>query len=235
MTFPIALSAAAQRTHPSSISHLMQAALENPGLVSLAAGFVDQHSLPVELVGRTVAEVFSDGHCGRRALQYGTTVGDLGLRARLLEHLERTDGQAAGSYKEALPRTIVTTGSAQLIYLVCEALLDPGDIVLVESPTYFVFLGPIQTRGARAIRIGLDEGGMRIEELEQTLERIESEGQLDRVKLIYTIPEHANPTGISLAAERRQSLVESGTQVVQDASYLRAGGCSISGFGVRGA
>ena len=60
MTLPIALSAAAQRTHPSSISHLMQTALENPGMVSLAAGFVDQHSLPVELVGRTVAEVFSD-------------------------------------------------------------------------------------------------------------------------------------------------------------------------------
>ena len=51
----------------------------------------------------------------------------------------------------------MTTGSAQLIYLVCEALLDPGDIVLVESPTYFVFLGPVETRGARAIRIPIDE------------------------------------------------------------------------------
>ena len=63
----------------------------------------------------------------------------------------------------------------------------------------------------------------------------ESEGQLDRVKLIYTIPEHANPTGISLAAERRQSAGRSGTQVVQDAAHLRAGGCSLSGFVVRGA
>ena len=130
MTFPIALSAAAQRTNPSSISHLMKAALENPGLVSLAAGFVDQHSLPVELTGQTVAAILSDGYSGRRALQYGTTAGSLGLRARVLEHLERSDDQPVGRYKEALSRTIVTTGSAQLIYLVCEALLDPGDIVL---------------------------------------------------------------------------------------------------------
>ena len=115
------------------------------------------------MVGRSVAGLLGDQTVGRRALQYGTTSGDLRLRARLLEYLERSDGQPAGRYREALPRTIVTTGSAQLIYLVCEALLDPGDIVLVESPTYFVFLGPIETRGARAIRVPIDEGGMRID------------------------------------------------------------------------
>ena len=114
----------------------------------------------------------------------------------------------AGSYQEAISRTVVTTGSAQLIYLVCEALLDPGDIVLVESPTYFVFLGPVETRGARAIRVPIDQEGLRIDALERTLARIQSEGQLDRVKFIYTIPEHANPTGISLAAQRRRPLLE---------------------------
>jgi 2-aminoadipate transaminase len=231
MTVPIALSAAARRTHPSSITQLMQAALENPGVVSLAAGFVDQQSLPVELAGRSVAEVLSDPVGGRRALQYGTTGGDLGLRARVLEYLEGKDFQSPGAYRDALPRTIVTTGSAQLIYLVCEALLDPGDIVLVESPTYFVFLGPIETRGARAIRIPIDVGGMQIGQLEQTLERLEREGQLDRVKLIYTIPEHANPTGISLAESRRRPLVELARKwskshrifVLEDAAYRGLG------------
>ena len=121
MTLPIALSAAAQRTRPPSISQLMQTALENPGIVSLAAGFVDQHSLPVELVGRSVAELMADPVAGRCALQYGTTAGDLRLRAELLEFLERSDGVPAGRYSEALSRTIVTNGSAQLIYLVCEA------------------------------------------------------------------------------------------------------------------
>ena len=73
MTFPISLSAAAKRTNPSSISHLMQTALENPGIVSLAAGFVDQRSLPVEMVARAAADLFDDPMEGRRSLQYGTT------------------------------------------------------------------------------------------------------------------------------------------------------------------
>ena len=97
-------------------------------------------------MAQAAAEPFDDPIEGRRSLQYGTTTGDLRLRARLVEFLEKSDGRA-----QAAPTTtpfrepIVTTGSAQLIYLVCEALLDPGDIVLVESPTYFVFLGPIET------------------------------------------------------------------------------------------
>ncbi len=231
MTLPIALSAAAQRTRPSSISYLMRTALENPGIVSLAAGFVDQQSLPVELVGRTVAELVADPVAGRSALQYGTAVGDVRLRASLLEYLERSDAVPKGRYMEALSRTIVTNGSAQLIYLVCEALLDPGDIVLVESPTYFVFLGPLETRGARAIRIPIDEGGMRIDRLEATLARLESEGQLERVKLIYTIPEHANPTGISLDASRRRPLLELARKwskrhrifILEDAAYRGLG------------
>ena len=98
MTLPIALSAAAQRTRPPSISHLMQTALENPGIVSLAAGFVDQQSLPVELVGQSGRPMLlADPAEGRRSLQYGTTIGDLRLRARLLEYLERSDGRPAGS------------------------------------------------------------------------------------------------------------------------------------------
>ncbi len=205
----------------------MQTALENPEIVSLAAGFVDQQSLPVEIAAHAVSELVGDPIAGRRALQYGTTIGDQGLRARLVGELEREGGCPEGFYAEAIPRTVVTTGSAQLIYLVCEALLDPGDIVLVESPTYFVFLGPVETRGARAIRIPIDDQGLRLDELEATLERLESEGLLERVKLIYTIPEHANPTGISLAADRRGPLVELARRwskthrifVLEDAAY----------------
>jgi 2-aminoadipate transaminase len=227
MTFPISLSTAAKRTNPSSISHLMQTALENPGIVSLAAGFVDQQSLPVEMVAQVAADLFADPMEGRRSLQYGTTIGDLRLRSRLIDFMERSDGRLEGSYKEAIPRTVVTTGSAQLIYLVCEALLDPGDIVIVESPTYFVFLGPVETRGARAIRVPIDEGGLRLDRLDATLALLESRGELDRVKMIYTIPEHANPTGISLAPDRRMPLVDLARRwsknhrifVLEDAAY----------------
>jgi 2-aminoadipate transaminase len=191
MTLSIPLSAAAHRTKPSSISQLMHTALENPNMVSLAAGFVDQQSLPVEIAHLKTADMLSDPCDGRRSLQYGTTCGDPRLRVRLIEYL------------------------------------DPGDIVLVESPTYFVFLGPVNTRGARAIRVPIDEHGLRLDALEATLRRLEQSGELERVKLIYTIPEHANPTGISLAAERREPLVELARRwskkqrifVLEDAAY----------------
>jgi 2-aminoadipate transaminase len=207
-TLRIPLSKAAIRTSPPSITKLMRTALENPGMVSLAAGFVDQQSLPVEDSVRSVSAMFASEADSRRPLQYGTTIGHAGLRARLIERLERTEGVAEGTFEEAIARTVVTTGSAQLIYLVCEALLDPGDIVLVESPTYFVFLGPVETRGARAIRVPIDSDGLRIDALEQTLGQLCDQGQIERVKFIYTIPEHANPTGISLAAERRKPLLD---------------------------
>src|SRR5271157_1236116 len=101
MTLPIPLSAAADRTKPSSISHLMQTALENPGIVSLAAGFVDQQSLPVEIAGQTASDILRDPCAGRRSLQYGTTCGDPRLRRRLVEYLERSDNRPEGSYEEA--------------------------------------------------------------------------------------------------------------------------------------
>ncbi len=67
----------------------MQTALENPGIVSLAAGFVDQRSLPVEIVAQAASDLLGDPMEGRRSLQYGTTIGDLRLRSRLIEYLER--------------------------------------------------------------------------------------------------------------------------------------------------
>lgn len=197
-----------RRTTSPAISALMQMALANPDLVSLAAGFVDQATLPAEAMGREIARLTRDLAEGRRALQYGTTIGDTSLRARLLRLIEENEGVAPGTYEAFLPRTVVTTGSQQLLYLIAEALLDPGDIVLVESPTYFVYLGVLESHGARAIGVETDEHGLRLDALEETLTTLESEGNLGRVKLIYTVSEHSNPSGISLSADRRKPLVE---------------------------
>jgi len=207
MTPRLALSAASERTTNPAISELMQLALANPGMVSLAAGFVDQATLPIDVTAREVAALGAEPAEGRRALQYGTTVGDPALRLRLLGLLEADERVAKGSYDHLLPRTVVTTGSQQLLYLVAEALLDPGDIVLVESPTYFVFLGVLESRGARIVGVETDERGLRTDALDATLARLDAEGRLERVKLIYTVSEHSNPSGISLGEERRGELV----------------------------
>ena len=208
MPIPQRLSESSRRTRPPVISALMQAALGNPGLISLAAGFVDGGSLPVGPTARAMAEVLGDPVEGRRALQYGTTVGDIGLRTEIVKLLERGEGVDEGRYADILPRVVVTQGSQQLLYLVAEALLDPGDIVIVESPTYFVFLGVLETHGARAIGVPVDEGGMRLDALDATLAGLEARGELGRVKLIYTITEHSNPTGLSLADDRRGPLLD---------------------------
>jgi 2-aminoadipate transaminase len=208
MTPSIPLSLAARRTGESPISDLMQRALAAPDLISLAAGFVDHATLPVAATAEAAAGILGDEPEGRRALQYGTTRGDTRLRQRLVAHLERTEGVAPGTFAEVGHRTIVTSGSQQLLYLVAEALLDPGDIVLVESPTYFVYLALLASRGARVIGVETDEGGLRLDALEATLEAIEARGELGRVKLIYTISEHSNPSGVSLAADRRPALVD---------------------------
>ncbi len=224
LNFP---SATAARTSVPAISTLMQMALTNPGLISLAAGFVDQQSLPIDLVARGVEGLARDHAEGLRALQYGTTIGDLSLRKRLLALLERDEAVSEGAFHHLLPRTVVTTGSQQLLYLIAEALLDPGDIVLVESPTYFVFLGVLETRGVDVIGIDTDSGGLRLDALESTLAEIEAQGRLDRVKLIYTVSEHSNPSGVSLAADRRGELVELAQRwskhhplfILEDAAY----------------
>jgi 2-aminoadipate transaminase len=202
------LSSAARRTGDSPISDLMQRALATPDLISLAAGFVDHATLPTAAAAEAAAAILGDEIEGRRALQYGTTRGDLHLRSRLVAHLERDEGVPEGAFADVLHRTVVTSGSQQLLYLVAEALLDPGDIVLVESPTYFVFMGLLQSRGVRTIGVATDEGGLRLDELQATLEALKACGELERVKLIYTISEHANPSGLSLAADRRGPLVE---------------------------
>jgi 2-aminoadipate transaminase len=207
MTPRISLSATSERTTSSAISSLMSQALAEPGLVSLAAGFVDQATLPIEETSREVAALMRDAAEGRRALQYGTTAGDVALRTRLIGLVEESEGAAAGSYEHLLPRTVVATGSQQLLYLLAEALLDPGDIVLVESPTYFVFLGVLESRGARVIGVETDEHGLRLDALDEALAHLDAEGQLARVKLIYTVSEHSNPSGISLGADRRGPLV----------------------------
>ena len=207
----------------------MQTALANPGLISLAAGFVDQQSLPHEITARVALPRSSATRSrGVGPCSTGRPSATSASVANASSSWSRNERVAPGDVRGAiLPRVVVTTGSAQLLYLVAEALLDPGDIVLVEAPTYFVFLGVLETRGARAIGIEIDEGGMKLDALEATLAGLEARGELDRVKLIYTVSEHSNPSGISLAriAGGRWSTWPAGgrsgtrIQILEDAAY----------------
>jgi 2-aminoadipate transaminase len=205
---PLALSSRSGRTTDSPINRLIRLALENPSLVSLAAGLVDEESLPAEAVAEAAAEVLSVPAAGRAALQYGTVSGHPPLREQVLARFAAADGLRPADLRLTPEEVVVTTGSQQLLALLGDILLDPGDIVLTEAPTYFVFQGVLRGVGARVLSVPMDEHGLDVDALESLLRRLERSGELPRVKLIYTCDYYQNPTGLTLSRERRPRLLE---------------------------
>lgn len=187
---------------------LMARTLAQPDVISLAAGFVEHNSLPVEWVEEAFRRIWANRSHALAALQYGTTSGYLPLREAILERLRQADGLSAAEHRASVDQMVITAGSNQLLYLLAEVLLDPGDIVLCGAPSYFVFLGLIQSLGARTVGVATDYQGLIPEALEDRLDELERHGELDRVKAIYVASYFDNPTGVSLAADRRAALVE---------------------------
>jgi len=221
----------AQRTRPPEISWLMAQALEVPGLISLAAGFVDQESLPHEEVSRILEPLLREKSAGQAALQYGTTQGDLELRQLLVQRL-RAEGVFHPAAKIDESHMLIGSGSQQVLYLAAEALLDEGDIILLEAPTYFVVLGILQSRNLRTFGIDTDADGIVVEKVEECLAALEKRGEISRVKMLYLMSYATNPLGITLAPERRKRLLallqsyrEKGYPILllEDAAYRRLG------------
>jgi len=221
------LSAAALRTAAQPISYLMTVALERKKLISLAAGFVDYDTLPVDEMRRTCEEVFCDPALGRAALQYGTTLGFPPLRNLLLRRLAEREGLSPEDLSLTADHVIITSGSQQLLYLVSSVLVDPGDIVLLPRPAYFVYMGVLQVLGARVVGIETDDQGLRADHLDARLAELDAAGDLLRVRLLYLCSYFDNPTGLTVSARRREELVETVRRwrrrqtfyIIEDAAY----------------
>ncbi|MGO9109158.1 MAG: PLP-dependent aminotransferase family protein [Thermoguttaceae bacterium] len=209
------------------ISRLMAEALARPDLVSLAAGFVDQAALPVEATQQALAALWSHPADARAAMQYGTTIGHVPLREAIVARMVAADRAAGLRPAPSLDQVVVTAGSNQLLHLVADTLLDPGDIVLCAAPSYFVFMATLANVGARTVGVEIDSDGMVPEALEQELARRKAAGELARVKAIYLVTYYDNPTGITTTGARRQQLIEiarrwslQGTiYLIEDAAY----------------
>lgn len=227
MTPPIHFSEKAKRTADQPISYFMQQAIENPNLISLAAGLVDPGSLPAAEVAEATRALLEDSQSARAALQYGTTHGYAPLRERLLARTTALDHCAPGDLSLTAEDVVVTTGSQQLLYLLSELLFDPGDLIITEAPSYFVYQGTLQSLGVRTLSVPMDESGMDIEALEGLLATLERTGELERLRLIYVCDYFQNPSGRSLCAERRQRLFDLARRyssrrrilILEDAAY----------------
>lgn len=202
-----ALSQLARRTLEPPITWLMQMTLARPELISLAAGFTDSESLPLEETRELFQEILNSPRDGRIALQYGTTAGDPELRRLTAARLQGQDGICALPENYSPNRLFITSGSQQLLYVVSECLCDVGDIVLVEDPTYFVYLSILQSHGLRCRGIRLGPQGIDLGHLEETLSRLKREGALRRVKLLYLVTYHQNPTGTTTSWETKREVL----------------------------
>ena len=204
----LSLSSKARRTHEQPISYLIAEALRNPRLINLAAGLVDPLTLPVAECEAITRRIFADPAGARRALQYDTTLGLHALREATLRHMESLEGMSASAMGLDAEHVAITTGSQQALYLVADALVDPGDIVIAANPSYFVFTGTLASLGASVLPVPMDDDGMDVEAVEALLARLDREGRLSKVKLVYCTSYYQNPTGLTLSAERRPRLLE---------------------------
>jgi 2-aminoadipate transaminase len=193
-----ALFAARTRGMKSSAMREMMALTERPDVISLAGGLPDTSTFAPELYAKLMSQVAAESTA--RALQYGPTEG----MAVAVDCIVEVMAQEGTSIDPA--NTIVTTGGQQVIDLVCKALIDPGDVIVAEAPTY---PGAVPTFGAYqadVAQIEMDSDGMPIDELESVLDRLAREGR--RPKFIYTIPNFQNPGGVTMSLPRRRRLVE---------------------------
>jgi len=193
-----ALFAARTRGMKSSAMREMMALTERPDVISLAGGLPDTSTFAPELYAKLMAQVAATSTA--RALQYGPTEG-MAAAVDCIVEVMAAEGTAIDP-----ANAIVTTGGQQVIDLVCKALIDPGDVIVAEAPTY---PGAVPTFGAyqaEVVQIEIDSDGMPIDELEAVLDRLAGEGR--RPKFIYTIPNFQNPGGVTMSLPRRRRLIE---------------------------
>ncbi len=233
---PSHFSALARRSGEPPISWLMHLKLDRPDLISLAAGFTDNATLPVDEVQQITRRVLARPATARPALQYGTTLGSPPLRQQLLKRWQQQDGVNRRQAAVSADDLIVTNGSQQLLYLVSEALCDPGDVVLMEDPTYFVYLGIVEALGIQP------RGFWGIDALKQKLELLRRQRLLARLKFLYLVTYHQNPTGHTWSLEDRhetmavvrhyEKLAGHPLYLVDDAAYrdLRFSGEDVASF-----
>ncbi len=205
------------------IVDLMARALANPELLSLAAGFTDNAVLPRELVARFAAELTQEG-LADEPLQYGQNQGRARLRELSCGVIAGHPGESAAAFDPA--RMFITNGSQQALYLAVQALCDPGDIVLVEEPSYFVCLEMLKGLGLRPIGIPCDDAGaIQPEGLAELLRELDAAGERARVKAIYLVSYFCNPSSRSLEMAEKVAvakvLLDAGYRipVMEDAAY----------------
>lgn len=195
---------------PSAIREILKIP-NDPDLISFAAGNPAPDSFPVEEMKKIAAKIFDTKAAS--ALQYGVSEGHTPLR-------DITKARMGGRYGICTDEDdlIITSGGQQAIEMTAKILLNEGDVVLCEDPSFVGALNALRSYGVKLVGVSVDNDGMNIDELE---EKLKSE---KNVKLIYTIPTFQNPTGTTMSACRRKKLLELADKydvmILEDSPYF---------------
>ena len=201
------------RTLSASAIRALFSVASRPEVVSLAGGMPYVQALSMDQMADIAARVIRDR--GAQALQYGSGQGDVRLREQILEITAEVGVHAHPD------DIIVTTGSQMALDLVTRTFCDPGDVVLVESPSYVGALGVFRAYECHVIHVPMDDDGLIPTALQETIDSVRAAGK--RIKLIYTIPSFHNPAGVTQSPERRREILrigqEAGIAILEDDPY----------------
>jgi DNA-binding transcriptional MocR family regulator len=190
----------AARTSSMTVSEIRSlfAVASRPEVVSLAGGMPFVSALPMEQMADTVRRLILEK--GAVALQYGSGQGEPVLREQITEVMAEVGIHAHPD------DVVVTMGSQMALDLMVRVFCDPGDVVLVEAPSYVGALGVFRAYEAEVIHVPMDEQGLNPVALQETIDAVRAQGKT--IKLIYTIPSYHNPGGISQGPDRRRDVLE---------------------------
>ncbi|MGI5967123.1 MAG: PLP-dependent aminotransferase family protein, partial [Anaerotruncus rubiinfantis] len=191
---------------PSAIRNKL---FDQPDMISFSAGKPEESSFPFAMIQSSIERVLANDKV--RAFQYSDTEGFSSFRAQICALASHTKTKAS-------PDDItLTSGSQQGIYFSAKIFLNPGDVVLCENPSYVGALNVFHSFQAKCVGIPLDADGMNLQALEKAL------CEIPDVKMIYTIPDFQNPTGVTMSVEKRKKLAELAARyeipVVEDNPY----------------
>ncbi len=182
---------------PSEIRSLFAVA-SRPEIVSLAGGMPNLSAIPMDMMAGIVEKLIRED--GQEALQYGSGQGHPHLREQIC------DVMALEGIKANPDDVLVTTGSQQALDLISRIFIDPGDVVLVEAPSYVGALGTFAQYEASVVHIEMDQNGLIPEALRQAIKTLRYQGR--RIKFLYLIPNYQNPAGVLLPADRRSEILD---------------------------
>lgn len=186
-------------------------AMNDPEIISFGGGAPAKEALPVDIIREITNDIMRTDKRGIEALQYGPVVGISDLREVVVNELLAPKGVEAKA-----DNIVITSGGMEAINMLCQLYINPGDIILVESPSFVHSIEVFEMFQANCIPVNMDDNGMDTDDLEDKIKKYNP-------KMVYVIPTFQNPTGITLSLERRKKIAELGSKydviILEDDPY----------------